>query len=111
MPCGYVFGHYYPVGFVITEIGAVPTELDTIPALVNAVGEEATRRGNPPRGRVYMPSEPAVDQGLAQFFGASLHGGAEPDSMLRPIAGGITADQVDKILTAPGAIRWPIDQV
>ncbi|SRR6266498_381405 len=111
MPCGYVFGHYYPVGFVISEIGVVPTEREAIAALLNAVADEALRRGSPARGRVYLPSEPAVDMVLARFFGATLHTGAEPDSMLRPIATGMTRHQADTIVMAPGAIRWGIDQV
>jgi hypothetical protein len=111
MPCGYVFGHYNPAGFVISEIGVGPTEHDAIPTLLNAVADEALRRGSPARGRVYVPNEPVVDMALAQFFGATLHAGAEPDSMLRPIATNMTADQVETIVTAPGAIRWGIDQV
>jgi len=111
MPCGYVFGHYYPVGFVISEIGVVPTEPNAILALLNAVADEALRHGSPARARVYLPNEPAVDIALAQLFGATLHAGAEPDSMLRPIAAGMTARQVEMIVTAPGAIRWGIDQI
>jgi ribosomal protein S18 acetylase RimI-like enzyme len=110
-PCGYVFAHYYPVGFVISEIGAVPTERDAIATLLNAVGDEALRRGCPAGGRVYLPNEPAIDMALVELFGPTLHAGAEPDSMLRPIAPEMTMQQVDNIVAAPGAIRWAIDQV
>jgi ribosomal protein S18 acetylase RimI-like enzyme len=111
MPCGYVFAHYYPVGFVISEIGVAPTESDAILVLLNAVADEALRRGSPARGRVYLPTEPAVDLALVQLFGTTLHAGAEPDSMLHPIEARMTTRQVDMIVMAPGAIRWGIDQV
>jgi ribosomal protein S18 acetylase RimI-like enzyme len=110
-PCGYVFAHFYAAGFVIMELGVVLAEAEAISSLLSAVADEAPRRGSPPRGRVYLPQEPVLDRALAQLFGSSLHAGGEPDSMLRPIADTMTQAEIDAIVSAPGAIRWSIDQV
>jgi predicted acetyltransferase len=111
MPCGYAFAHFYPTSFVISELGVVPTEAEAVPILLGAVADEARRRGSPLRGRVYLPHEPVLDGALVQLFGPTLHAGGEPDSMLCPIASAMTQQEIDAIVTAPGAIRWSIDQV
>lgn len=109
--CGYAMGEFNPgVFFQIRDLAVLPTETAAIPALFNAVAQEAQRRGDPPVGRMFLPREPAIDAALAQMFGATLeHGQNHGSLMARTIGSQFTDQQLDALFAAPGANLSAID--
>lgn len=109
--CGYAMGEFNPgVFFQIRDLGVLPTTTAAIPALLDAVAQEAQRRGDPPVGRMFLPQEPAIDTALAQMFGATLeHGQNHGSLMARTIGSQFTDQQLDATFAAPGATLSAID--
>jgi GNAT superfamily N-acetyltransferase len=103
--CGYALAEFYPDAlFQIRDLGVLLTETAAISALLNAVAQEARRKGVPPVGRIYLPDEPAIDAALEQLFGGSVqHGQDQGQLMARPIGTQFTQQQLDALFAAPGA--------
>jgi GNAT superfamily N-acetyltransferase len=110
-PCGYAMGEFNPgVFFQIRDLGVLPSETAAIPALLNAVAQEARRRGDPLVGRMFLPQEPAIDTALAQMFGATLEYCQNHGSLMaRTISAQFSDQQLDAIFAAPGATLSAID--
>jgi GNAT superfamily N-acetyltransferase len=107
---GYAMGEFIPVAFQIRDLGVLPTETAAIPALLNAVTQEARRRGIPLAGRMFLPHEPSIDAALDQLFGATLERGQNQGQLMaRTIGSQFTNRQLDALFEAPGAIFSCID--
>jgi GNAT superfamily N-acetyltransferase len=110
-PCGYALAEFYPDAlFQIRDLGVLPTESAAISALLNAVAQEARRKGVPPVGRIYLPYEPAIDAALAHLFGGTLQYGQDQGHLMaRPIRVQFIQQQLDALFVAPGASFSCID--
>jgi GNAT superfamily N-acetyltransferase len=108
--CGFAFAEYYPPAFQVRDLGVLPDAPGAAAALLAAVAAEASRRGIPPAGRLYLPEEPAIDAALDRLFGPTLHAGQdEGQLMARPIAADFAERELDAIFDAPGAHFSAID--
>lgn len=108
--CGYALAEFYPPGFQVRDLGALPTEPGAALALLAAVAAEAQRRGIPPTGRCYLPREPAIDDALARLFGPTLGAGEDRGQLLaRTVAAGFSDEQLVGTFAAPRAHFSAID--
>lgn len=108
--CGYAMAEFYPVAFQIRDMGVLPSETAAISALLNAVSQEAQRRGIPLNARLYLPHEPTIDAAVEQLVGATLqHGQDEGHLMARTIGSQLTNQDLDGLFATPRAVISAID--
>jgi GNAT superfamily N-acetyltransferase len=113
---GYALVHYYDQAptesdenwFIVTELGALPADPEALPALLAAIGNEATRRGVA-KGAFEMPVEPETMRLLQQHLVAVGHELQRGSLMARPIAPSWTESDLAALFAASGAIAWHLD--
>lgn len=114
--CGYALVHYYDQAptesdenwFIVTELGADPDDPEALPALLAAIGNEATHRGVA-KGTFEMPVEPEAMRLLQQHLVAVGHEHQPGSLMARPIAPSWTESDLAALFAAPGAMAWRLD--
>jgi predicted acetyltransferase len=109
-PCGYVLLHVYDEAFLVSEIGVRSRDQAAISALLVAVAETATLRGAL-EGEWLLPQTPAITATLKGLCGDTLQQVETDFIMVRPIAPGVTMDDLAAIFAASGAIWWRLDMV
>ena len=85
-PCGYLLAHFFDFAFLIIELAVHRRHRNAIASLINAVGDEARKRGLQ-YGEADLPHTEEIDRAVSRLFGETLHLSDENTQMMaRPIS-------------------------
>ena len=90
-------------GFLLAELGALPGKEGALPALLSDVIGRS--EGASPRGRLYLPHEPSLDDALGVLC-TQVSYRTDDEYMVRAIAPDYDVRRLDALPIAPGNVAW-----
>jgi GNAT superfamily N-acetyltransferase len=95
-------------GFVLSEIAVLPGHEEAIPHLLSAFADATM--GERVGGTSFLPRDAQVDQALRVLFEQPVEELEDTSIMARPLAGGLSQEEVEALMTAPDAMFWRLDE-
>jgi GNAT superfamily N-acetyltransferase len=92
---------------IMSEIGVMPDHAGAIPHLLSAVAGASV--GERVLVTSFLPRDPQADEALGLLFEPPVKELDELYMMARPLAGGMGWEEVEAIMSAPGATFWHLD--
>jgi hypothetical protein len=108
-PCGYLLAHFFDFAFLIIELAVDSRHRNAIASLVNAVGDEARKRGLQ-YGEADLPHTEEIDRAVARLFGATLHLSDENTQIMARLIGKVfTRARLESTFSEEGAFYAVLD--
>ena len=99
----------FDFAFLIIELGVDSWHRNAIVSLVNAVGDEAGKRGLG-YGEADVPHSEEINRAISRLFGETLHLSDENTQiMARPISKAFTQARLECTFSKPGAFYAVLD--